>query len=440
LAAVLVAEAYQHPTKVQLALIRAEFHGIARTLSSKYNCSFSIAFKQGDAEVAAASGVTDFGSGRPARAGDEYPWGSVTKSLTGASVLRLVSQGAFGLDDPVPPLVDPLLARMAKSDPSMPYSSLADLWGAGNVSALTVRRLLAMQSGVPDFDTAKPCKAPCNATDPLRAILYKDPKHNWSPTKLLGVPWVAGQWRPCKPFLPWMPPVCYSSSNFMLLGMVLAAHANSSNWATFDQTQLLPESLRRRLRFATAGAPKDYTPVHGYDRTSYNVPYPQKSHHDNWAVAGTFSGWTASDLVGSSSAIAALCWEIYGPPHSIAPKAYVDLMIPTGPFYGLATFNLSDHTGQKGRYGTAYGHLGATYGYQSTMIYFPGLEFAMAVATNLELDDQSQPADAICHGYNAVAGVLLGRRIRCQFKPGSYYGGQCTCDPIDNAESEVVVV
>ena len=37
-------------------------------------------------------------------------------------------------------------------------------------------------------------------------------------------------------------------------------------------------------------------------------------------------------------------------------------------FYGFAAFNLSWQTGQAGRYRTAYGHLGATYGYQLTQI------------------------------------------------------------------------
>eukprot|EP00421_Protoceratium_reticulatum_P017592 CAMPEP_0168387010 /NCGR_PEP_ID=MMETSP0228-20121227/15724_1 /TAXON_ID=133427 /ORGANISM="Protoceratium reticulatum, Strain CCCM 535 (=CCMP 1889)" /LENGTH=417 /DNA_ID=CAMNT_0008400231 /DNA_START=56 /DNA_END=1309 /DNA_ORIENTATION=+ len=414
---------------------------IGEALSAKYNCSFSFGFKMGDAEVASASGIVDFSTGRRATTGDRYPWGSVTKVLTGSSVLRLVSEGAFGMDDPVAPLVDPLIARMAAQNPDQGFGSVADLWGAAAAKVTTVRQLLGMTSGVPDFDTAKPCMRPgCAPTDPLRATLYSDPNTSWAPTRLMNVPWVKGHFKKCKSMVPWFPAICYSSTNFMLLGLVLAAHAHATSWESFDQTPLLPKSLQGRVRFALKGAPKDYTPVHGYDRTSYNVPAGQKNNHDNWEVAGTFSGWTASDLVGTAADIAALSWEVYGPPHAIAPKSFVDLMIPTGPFYGLATFNLSTHTGQTGKFGRAYGHLGATYGYQSILVYFPGLQFAMAVATNLEIDDQAHPADAICQSYNAIAGVLMDKAITCQFSAGSYYGGKCSCDhPIVDKDMAILI-
>ena len=56
--------------------------------------------------------------------------------------------------------------------------------------------------------------------------------------------------------------------------------------------------------------------------------------------------------------------------------------------------------------GEAVGHLGATYGFQSQLVYFPALKFAMAVATNIETPHQSQPKDALCFAYNAVAALL----------------------------------
>lgn len=36
------------------------------------------------------------------------------------------------------------------------------------------------------------------------------------------------------------------------------------------------------IDFATSGSPKTYTSVHGYDRTSYNVPKGEQNDHDNW--------------------------------------------------------------------------------------------------------------------------------------------------------------
>lgn len=111
-------------------------------------------------------------------------------------------------------------------------------------------------------------------------------------------------------------------------------------------------------------------------------------------------------------------------------------MIPEAAnIYGLATHNLGSRTGQTGDYGIGYGHLGATYGYQSVTAYFPKLNFALTVATNIETDQQEQPAHALCFAYNKVASLMLGQEISCTYSGGSYYSGGCKCDAIQNATS-----
>ena len=50
--------------------------------------------------------------------------------------------------------------------------------------------------------------------------------------------------------------------------------------------------------------------------------------------------------------------------------------------YGLATFNLTRLT----PHDVAYGHLGATYGYQSVVAYVPSLGMAFSIGTNIERD------------------------------------------------------
>ena len=58
---------------------------------------------------------------------------------------------------------------------------------------------------------------------------------------------------------------------------------------------------------------------------------------------------------------------------------------------GLATFNF-DGRYANGTAGNAYGHLGDTYGFTSTISYFPEPNVALAVATNLE-EGQSGPSE-----------------------------------------------
>ena len=410
--------------------IAQELQRIAVNKSAEYNCSVSIAFKNADMAVPAVAGIVDFAAGRAASVDDRYAWGSGTKPLTGASILKLVSEGHFGIESRVAPLIDPILSYMATQDPTQKFKSMADLWG-DEVAQITIGHLLNMTSGIPDFDTAHGGRdaAP---TDSLRAELYANPGKAYTPVELMSVPWVEGHFKPCHDVGPhWHK--CYSSTNFMLLGLLLAN--NRTGWSDFAQGSFLPSSLASKLRFAVSGSPVENGAVHGYDRTAYNMPAGQTNDFDVGGVDGVFAGWTASDLVGSATDVAALGWSIYGPSPTVLPKKYSDLMASTALSrdYGYATFNLQRDTGQSGEYGDAYGHLGATYGFQSQLVYFPKLEATLAVATNIETDTQTQPKDVLCFAYNTVAGLLLNQKITCTFTKSSYYGSGCKCTPIEAA-------
>ena len=423
------------------ATLTKELQKIADHETAKWNTSFSIAFQNGAGSASAAAG--DIGGGKSSTVDDDYVWGSVTKVVTGASILKLASEGRFDLRSPMAPLVDRFLAKLAKQpDWRHDWSSLGELWGDQNVSTATIEELLHMQSRVPDFDTATPCGRSagpgCAPTDDLRKTLYRT-KQGFTPPELLDVPWVAHRWAAkCASRHEGMAPFCYSSTNFMLLGMILADALNASSIEALDQGHFLPDELRTRLRFANDGRPPSaYSPVHGIDRTSYNVPKGAKNDNDDSSVPGVFSGWTASDVVGPPSAIADLAFQVYAA-HAVAPAAYVAKMVPSDggdgtPYeiYGLATHNLGSRTGQdKSAWGVAYGHLGATYDYQSIVAYFPKLGATIAVATALETDDQQQPADALCLSYNKAIDVLLDLDHNCTYVVGDYYSGGCKCDPV----------
>ena len=121
----------------------------------------------------------------------------------------------------------------------------------------------------------------------------------------------------------------------------------------------------------------------------------------------------------------ALAQDLYGPSHklvsaSLAQRMYDESSL-TG--YGLATFNLTRLT----PHDVAMGHLGATYGYQSVVAYVPKVELAVAVGTNIERDEQDQPADVFCHVYNTAAAILQGLPVpTCTYSRG-YWSGGCKC-------------
>jgi hypothetical protein len=94
--------------------------------------------------------------------------------------------------------------------------------------------------------------------------------------------------------------------------------------------------------------------------------------------------------------------------------------------YGLATFDMS----QYGYPTAAYGHLGATYGYQSLIIYYPDLKAGISVASNLETDLQAQPSDVLCFAYSAIKSLLDGTPAeQCIFEQTSYTSSSCKCYP-----------
>jgi CubicO group peptidase (beta-lactamase class C family) len=76
-----------------------------------------------------AFGVSNRQTGEPLQVEDRFRVGSLTKTMTAVTVLRLVDQGRLSLDD-----------RLSKYVP-----------GIANGDLITVRQLLAMRAGVYDF-------------------------------------------------------------------------------------------------------------------------------------------------------------------------------------------------------------------------------------------------------------------------------------------------
>ena len=356
-------------------------------------------------------------------ADDHFVWGSVTKVVTGTAVLRLADAGKLSLEDAIPPLIDPFIAKMKVSNPAQNFTSLADLFGP-DVAKVTVRDLLGMKSGIPDYDTASPSGQ--TPTDSFRADAYAHPNRSYSPTELLQEPWCATG------HLLFPPGVCntkkyyncYSSTNYVLLGLLLAQAAGSEGWQSYQQKGAFGPLVKafENVQFAVTGAPSAFTDMRGYDTTHYNN---NTGAIDVADVAGVYGGWTASDFTANVLDAATLVNDVYGPGYKLVSKRYVDQMYATSNLtgYGLSTFNLSHLTGLHGEYGVAYGHLGATYGYQSVVVHTPGLNLSLAVGTNIERDYQDQPQDVFCQVYNTAKAIILGESVPdCTFVSGYYDG------------------
>jgi len=412
-----------------LELLKEDIQKIVDLHAEAYNATFSIAIRGsslGEDPLAFSSG--DFG----VTTHTNFAWGSITKMWTGASIMQLVARGKIQMKQKISPIVDPILKKMKESAFSnMNFSSLSDLYGK-DVDTVTIENLLAMQSGIPDFDTANPSRTGPDL-DPFRASVYANPTENFSEPTLMSLPWVATHNLTSKPGTGFH----YSSTNFGILGLIVASfYGHDKNYMEYDQSSFLNnipslEGVKNSIRWAVTGSPKQFDVIPGFDRTTYNGQNPSDGGVNVVDVAGVFAGYSAADFVGSPSDVAMLGYALWGNESLLVPSEYRDLMVPSSrEFYGLASQNvgLMGIAGGDDEYSVAYGHLGATYGYDSIFAYNPTLDVGIAIASNIETSTQTQPSAAFCAVYNRVRNYLLNEEPQvCTYVTEGYYGGTCTC-------------
>ena len=196
----------------------------AQETSLQYNsCAISIAFNNGTYTAEGVAGTTQLNGTIAVTPDDRFVWGSITKMLTGTAILRLVAEGLLSIDSPIGPILDRAFQTIRANSPSdaklMNYSSVTELFGAA-ANNLTVRNLGKMLSGIPDFDTAHGHGV---MVDSLRADMYAHPTHFYGPMEILAFPWV---------YNGTLQPVghhSYSSTNFLLLGLMLSELHNATS-------------------------------------------------------------------------------------------------------------------------------------------------------------------------------------------------------------------
>lgn len=399
--------------------LKASLKRVTDRLFEKYNMSIAIAFHSPVVQVAVASGFTDAGLGmgspkRQALPDDVYVWGSTTKMFTGAAVMQLVDAGVVHLEDPIGMHVDPILQGLNGTTLSQRFGD----W----INGVTVGHLLHMTSGIADYDG-----------DQYTADQFADRSRDFGPVYILS------HYVSTTPMFRPGSKQSYCSTNYILLGLVLASHARHAGsewtWQEYDQTQVIPRALRRiinRSAFIDAGTCKDHSPVHGFLESYGTSSIPAQ---DAWDIS-CVGGWTAGNFVGPVADVARFTYALYNKrtPQVVSASAQAIMTnfsapspfwMPKFKFYGAGTFSLDWSVGDA----EAYGHVGDTYGYQSQTTYFPSQDFVLAVATNIETTKQSQPGEATCLAYHEVVATLQGSvPPTCQFDVKYKFVGKCSCE------------
>eukprot|EP00930_Biecheleria_cincta_P056433 TRINITY_DN42564_c0_g1_i1.p1 TRINITY_DN42564_c0_g1~~TRINITY_DN42564_c0_g1_i1.p1 ORF type:complete len:444 (-),score=52.62 TRINITY_DN42564_c0_g1_i1:39-1265(-) len=397
------------------ATLKSALKRVADVMRDKYDMSVAAAFHTKELNFRVAAGFTDAGIGlgtrsRLAQPDDLYVWGSTTKMFTAPAVLQLIERNIIALADPISQHIDPILLQLNGT-------RLVQHFGPA-IHGVQIQHLLHMTSGIQDYDGEQFAKDQfanrTKAFGPIEIIgKYVDPSLEFPPGSKQN----------------------YCSTNYILLGLVLATHYNVTGsawvWQSYPQQSVIPEALRAAFhdsKFALSQPCNEITPVHGFMESYSTAKLPKQ---DVWNVS-CLGGWTAGNYVGSVGDVARFTYELYSRSQPLIVSAASQALLTnfTAPgmggfkFYGMGTFNLAWSVGDA----DAYGHVGDTYGYQSQTTYFPSLDFALSVATNIETASQAQPADFTCLAFHELRAVLEGRPSpRCNFTVPHRFIGTCRC-------------
>jgi len=399
-----------------LEQLRSAMERVADQMRDKYDMSIAAAFYSPKLNFTVASGYTDAGLGmgnktRLAKEDDPYVWGSTTKMFTAPAVLRLVEQGKVQLEDPIAAHIDPILWALN-------HSKLQQHFGAA-IDQVQIQHLLHMTSGIQDYDGEAFSKAQ-----------FAKRSKAFGPVEIIGK-FVAPELQ-STPGMKQM----YCSTNYILLGLVLATHYHQPDspwsWQDYDQFTVIPKALQKAFqhsKFVMSGPCSQFTPVHGFMEF---YPSAQLPKQDVWDVS-CLGGWTAGNYVGSVADVARFTYELYNTKKPTILSASSQALLTNFStmsggmmkFYGMGTFNLDWSIGS-----AAYGHVGDTYGYQSQTTYVAEDDFVITVATNVETTKQAQPADFTCLAYHALKAAMKGTEPpHCAMIIPQRFIGRCVCLP-----------
>lgn len=173
-----------------------------------------------------AFGVSNRQTGEPLQVEDRFRVGSLTKTMTAVTVLRLVDQGRLSLDD-----------RLSRYVP-----------GIGNGDLITVRQLLAMRAGVYDF----------TGNQRLMLRWWKSLTAPWTPAQTIAA---------IRRGTPQYPPGTqgrYDNSNYEILGRIIEVVTGRDATQVIRDEVIVPAGLTETTLPTSPGMPGPFR--RGYTR------------------------------------------------------------------------------------------------------------------------------------------------------------------------------
>lgn len=344
---------------------------------------------------------------RDATPQDTFTYGSGTKPVTAAAVMRLIDAGRLRREDKLHTYIDPYLQRNAGT-------TLAELYGS-DANNSTVLQILRMSAGIPDFENGD-----------VDADILAHASRSWSPYEFM---------QRAKAFpMPCKPGECsaYSSTSFELAGLLLAALQNpSGNWTDFDMRSAAFSDKNRYVSLSfPADSGKIADTVTATALTDRGTGWP-----DNVVIREqnpSILGWTCGNMVGTAGDVAAFYHDLLAPvvnssEQIVSDAARAEMMrfeLQTKGWgagwlsYGAGLMEQVGHEGasmnssspsKPDDWNYYIGHGGLTYGYSAEQGYIPKIGAAFAVVSNT--DHQEFVFTARCRLFEAAAKFLKGEDI-----------------------------
>jgi D-alanyl-D-alanine carboxypeptidase len=270
--------------------------------------------RDGDRSTVATAGYANLATKAPYTAADRFRVGSVTKSFVATVVLQLAGEGRLSLGDRV------------------------DRWLPGRIpngGAITVRELLNMTSGVPDY---------LQEGAVVQALLRREWGRRWTPQQLLAL--AARRPADFEPGARW----AYSNTNYVALGLIAERAGGAPLAALIRRRILAPLGLHDTYLDAARRIVGPH--AHGYERLSGRlVDASDVNPSYAWAAGAIVS--TAGDVARFYRAL--LRGRLLGR----ALLAQMETLTSPSPGfgYGLGIFRSSLPCG------AAWGHNGSVPGY-----------------------------------------------------------------------------
>ena len=235
---------------------------------------------------------------------DSYAWGSTTKTMTSLAVLRLVEQGKIpSIDDSIVTHANDYLRNISNGT-----SDFVEIFGP-DIHNVTIRHLLSMHSGIRDYDNGD-----------TRSYQNKHKELDISPLWILNLPNIK-QFE----FFPGTR-AHYSSTNYVILGLVLANYQQASNWDKMNQREWVPKknefsSNFNSIKYGIHGKCKNFSgwdnvydgqSIHGYQNVKDSMLPATINQSDVYNIS-VLQGWTCGNMVAKPVDIAEFFWTLLGP-------------------------------------------------------------------------------------------------------------------------------